>query len=80
MIVAAVIHREEAANLHFACATIDIHDADVGAEGEGQVGRIVVVHRLQASLHPLREVGVGGERDILHCHRSGSATPLTWNL
>src|SRR5258706_14522797 len=64
--VAAVVHRHEAANFHLAGAAVQIHDADVGAEGERQVRRIVVVHRLQSGLHALRVVRVGGERYLLH--------------
>src|SRR5690242_8533989 len=64
--VAAVVYGDEAANLDLAGAAINIHDADVGAEGEGQIRRIIVVHRLQAGLHPLRVVGVGGEGHLLH--------------
>src|SRR5258706_15391293 len=64
--VAAVVPRHEAANLHLAGAAVEIHDADVGAEGERQVRRIVVVHRLQSGLHALRVVRVGGARYLLH--------------
>ena len=63
--VAAVVDRDEAPDLHLAGAAIDVDDADVAAEREGQVRRIVVVRRLQARFHPLRVVGVGGEGDLL---------------
>jgi hypothetical protein len=39
--------------------------ADVAAEWEGEVGRIVAVDRFEPGFHPLRVVGVGGEGDLL---------------
>ena len=46
--VAAVVHRHEAADLDLAGAAVDVDHADVAAEGEGQVGRVVVVRPLPA--------------------------------
>ena len=68
---AAVIDRDEAADLHFAGATVDVDDADVRPEGESEVRRVVVVDRLEPRLHALRVVGVGRERDLLHRLRLG---------
>src|SRR5437867_7295626 len=62
----AVVHRDEAADLHLTGATIDVHHADVRTKGEGEVRRIVVVDRLEAGLHALRVVRVRGERNLLH--------------
>jgi hypothetical protein len=63
--VAAVVDGHEAADLDLARALVDVDDADVRAEREREVRRVVVVDRLEAGLHPLRMVGVGGERDLL---------------
>ena len=51
--------------LDFAGALVDVDDGNVAAEGEGEVGRVVVVRRFEAGLHALRMVGVGGEGDLL---------------
>src|SRR5712692_7208012 len=63
--VAAVVDRDEAPDFHVARAAVDVHHADVTAEGESQVGRIVIVRRLQPRLHALRMVGVRRERALL---------------
>ena len=78
--VAAVVDGDEAAHLDLAGAAVDVDHADVAAEREGEVRRIVVVHRLQPRLHPLRMVGVGGEGDLLDGLRLRSGAPLTENL
>src|SRR5262249_19025202 len=62
--VPAVVDGDEATDLHHARATIDVHHADVAAERERQVGRVVVRDRLEPRLHPRRVVGVGRERDL----------------
>ena len=62
--VAAVVDGHEPPHLDLAGGRVDVDGADVRAEGEGQVGRIVVVDRLEAGLHAQRMVGVGGERDL----------------
>ena len=62
---AAVIHRHKAANMHLARATVDIHDTDVAAERIGEIGRIIVVDRLQARLQIRRAVGIGGKSQFL---------------
>src|SRR5262249_41683650 len=63
--VAAVVHRDEAPHLDLARAAVDVHHADIAAEGEGEVGRIVVVRRLQPCLHTLRMIGISGESALL---------------
>ena len=63
--VPAVVDGHEAPDLHLAGALVDVHHADIAAEGIGEVGRIVVAHRLEAGLHPLRVIGVRRERDVL---------------
>ena len=50
--VAAVVDRHEPAHVDLSGALVDVDDRDVAAEREGQVGRIVVVDRLEARLHP----------------------------
>src|SRR5438477_503951 len=45
--------------------TVDVDHADIAAEGESEVRRIVVVHSLKARLHALRMVGIRGERALL---------------
>src|SRR6476619_362272 len=63
--VAAVVDRDEAADVDLAGALVDVDDADVAAEREGEVRRIVVVDRLETRLHPGGMVRVGRERDLL---------------
>src|SRR5256886_7876 len=63
--VAAIVDGDEAPDLHFTGALVDVHDGDVAAERIGQVRRIVVADRLQPCLHPLRMIRVRGERDVL---------------
>src|SRR5262249_24272748 len=63
--VATVINRHEAANFHFTRARVDIDDADIAAERESQVGRIIVRHRLEAGLHPRWMIGVRRKSDLL---------------
>ncbi len=62
--VAAVVDRDEAPDLDLPGALVDVDDADVAAEREGQVGRVVVVDRLEAGLHPLGMIGVGREGEL----------------
>src|SRR5690349_10606095 len=63
--VAAVVDRDEAADVDLSGALVDVDDADVAAERERQVRRIVVVDGLEAGFHPLRMVRVGRQRDLL---------------
>jgi hypothetical protein len=63
--VAAVVDRDEATDVDLARALVDVDHADVAAERERQVRRVVVVDRLEARLHPGRMVRVGRERDLL---------------
>src|SRR5579885_1572867 len=62
---AAVINGQEATDMHLAGTPVDIDDADVAAEGVGQVGRVVVVDGFQTRLQIGRAVGVGGEGQLL---------------
>src|SRR5205807_4739535 len=50
---AAVVHRYETADLDLAGPAIDVDDADVRAEGEGEVRWVVVVDRLEPRFHAL---------------------------
>ena len=75
--VAAVINGYETSDLYFACAPINIHYADIGAKGEGEIGWIVVVDRLQSSLHTLRKVCVSGKGHLLHGNRFARRTFYT---
>ena len=63
--IAAVINRHEAADFYFPRALVDIDDADIAAEREGQVRRIIVGHRLEAGFHPLGMIGVRRKGDFL---------------
>src|SRR3954451_8938306 len=57
--VPAVVDGDESADLDLAGALVEIDHADVRAEGEGQVRRVVVVDRLEPGLHPGGMVRVG---------------------
>ncbi len=61
----AVIHRHEAPNMHLSCATVDVHDTDVATERIREIGRIIVVHRLQAWLQVGWTVGIGRKSQLL---------------
>ena len=61
----AVVDCHKAPHLHFAGPTIDVHHADVGTEGIGQIRRVIVRDCLQPGLHALWVIGVGGEGDLL---------------
>src|SRR5262245_36519642 len=50
--VAAVIDRDEPSDADLTGPLVDIDDADVAAEGICEVGRVVVVDRFEAHLHP----------------------------
>mmetsp|Transcript_1089 Transcript_1089/g.2920 ORF Transcript_1089/g.2920 Transcript_1089/m.2920 type:complete len:772 (+) Transcript_1089:648-2963(+) len=63
---AAVVQRVEAADLGLAGAPVDVDHAQVDAEGEGEVGRVVVVNGLQARLQSGRRLVVRGPCDVLH--------------
>src|SRR5438128_12314059 len=63
--VAAVVDRDEPADLHFAGARVDVDHADVAAERIGEVRWIVVADRLEPGLHALRMIRVRGEGDVL---------------
>src|SRR3989449_1842729 len=63
--VAAIVDGDEAPDLHFTGALVDVHDGDVAAERIGQVRRIVIAHGLEPGFHPLRVVRIRGERDVL---------------
>ena len=67
MTTSHVVHRDIALNLDLAGIGIHLDDADVRAEGVGEVGRIVEVTLLQAWLHPLRQTPaeVGLQRHVL---------------
>ena len=58
-------HFYQAADADLAGALVDVHDGDVRPEREGEVGRVVVVDRLESRLHALRVVRVRRERDLL---------------
>src|SRR5438034_735877 len=62
---ALAIDGDEAADLHLARALVDVDDADIAAERERQVRRVVIVDRLEARLHAGWMVGVGREGDLL---------------
>ena len=57
---AAVVDRDEPAHLDLARAGVDVDDADVGAEREGQVRRVVDAARVQ--LRPRRPRAARGRR------------------
>ena len=63
--VAAIVHGNKTANLDLARTLVNVDHADVGAEGEGQIRRIIVIDRLESRLHPLRHIGVCGEGNVL---------------
>ncbi len=63
--VAAVVYGDEATDFDFAGPFVYVYDGDVAAEGEGEVGRIVVVGGFEAGLEVIGVVGVGGEGDFL---------------
>src|SRR3954452_24722378 len=63
--VAAVVHRDEAADVDPPRPLVDVDDTDVRPERERQVGRVVIVDRLKPGLHSLGMVRVGRERDLL---------------
>ena len=45
---------------------IDIDDANIGAEGIGEIRRIVIVRRLEAVLHALGDIAVGRHGNLFH--------------
>ncbi len=65
---AAIVEGVEAADLVDAGIDVDIHDADIGAERIGHVGRIVIAYRLEARFHAGRHGVVGCPADVLHGH------------
>ena len=73
--VAAVVDRDEAADLDLAGALVDVDDADVAAERERQVRRVVVVDRLEARLHPLRDGSCRPRRRSPGSSWTGRASP-----
>ena len=48
--VAAIVHSDKTADLDLAGTLVDVYDADVGTEGEGEVGRVVVVDGFECRL------------------------------
>ena len=61
----AVIDRHHLADGDLTGPRVDVDDHDIDAEREGHVRRVVVGDTLEACLHPLGDVGVGGEGDVL---------------
>src|SRR3972149_7023901 len=51
--------------LPLAGSAVDLDHDGVRPEREGHVGRVVVVDPFEPWLHPVWEVRVGGERDVL---------------
>src|SRR5215475_11718352 len=64
--VPAVVDGYESADLYLSGSFIDIDDADVAAERIGEIRRVVIRDGFEACFHPLRVIGVGGERDLLN--------------
>ena len=62
---AAVVDRDDLDRLPLARAAVDLDDDHVRAEREGHVRRVVVRDALEPGLHPVGEVRVRGERDVL---------------
>ena len=60
-----IVGGDEVDERGLAGAAVDLDLADVGARGEGEVGRVVERGFLQARLHAVGQIvrGVGGERD-----------------
>ena len=77
---AAVVDRDEPAHLDRRGAGIDVDDADVGAEREGEVRRVVADLGVQAALDALGQVtgAVRAHRDVLDGRRRRVGSPLTW--
>ena len=65
---AAVVHRQEAPHGDLAGPGVDVHHADVRAEREGEVGRVVDDLRVEAALEPFRQLerSVRAECDLLN--------------
>src|SRR6516225_8116828 len=72
--VAAIIHCHEAPHLDFAGALVDIHHANVSAERESKIRRIVIVDCFEASLETRGNIGVRGEGDLLNRLRFAGLT------
>ena len=72
---AAVVDGDEPPHLDLAGARVDVHDADVGAEREGQVRRVVGDLGVEVAVDALRQRdrAVRAQRDLLasSCRRSG---------
>ena len=63
---ATVIHRHKATDMHLARTPIDIYNADVAPKRIGEIGRIVVVHCLQAWLQKWWAICIGGKSQLLY--------------
>src|SRR5260370_38561878 len=61
-----VIHRHKATDMHLARTSIDIYNADVAPKRIGEIGRIVVVHCLQAWLQKWWAICIGGKSQFLY--------------
>ena len=68
---AAVVDGYEPSHLHLGRARIDVHHADIGPEGVGEILRVVADLRFEAALDTLGEVAraMGTHRDLLDGHR-----------
>ena len=72
---AAVVDGDDLAGLPLPGAAVDLDHDGVGPEREGHVRRVVVVDALEARLHPVGQVRVGGERDVLDRLRRAPGHP-----
>ena len=63
---AAIVQRVEAADFRHTRVDIDIHDADISAEGIGHVGRVVIADRLEPRFDPRNGLIVSGIGNFLH--------------
>ena len=64
--VAAVVHRDEPADLHLAGSLVYVHDADVAPERIGEIRRIVVVDCFEARFHSRRMIRISRKRYFLN--------------
>ena len=63
---AAIVERVEAPHLGLAGVDVDVDHADIGAEREGEVRRIVVIDRLEPRLHAGRHLVIGRPGELGH--------------
>src|SRR5215467_328917 len=63
--IAAIVHGNEAPNLHLPGSLVNIDHANIAAEGIGQVRWIVIRDGFETGLHPLGMIGISRKSDLL---------------